>query len=136
MINGRPLRQARSLPLARDKDERKDYYYEGQISLLVCGPDEWRWTSYCLVDTYFGCEDSWQSYLKHNPPMEPATGGSQPLELSTLWNPREYFLTVLGRRLRQATSESIALFDALLDRLNTEVNLNFIPNFKRMLISS
>jgi len=122
-IHGRKLRLDRPLPLAKPgTDEERDFYYETQLSFLVIGVDEWWYTSYCLVDTYYqGCEEHWKTYLSPPGIREPATGGKNRLETSTIWNPREYFLAVLARRLRQATSESIALLEEFEDRLFREV---------------
>lgn len=64
--------------------------------------DEWLWTSYCFVDTYFGAEREWGQYLQDR--KDPSTGGAHALDFP-VWNPCEYFLEALERRITQATWE-------------------------------
>ena len=120
ILDGKPLRASRPLPLARNAIERADHYHEAQISVLVTGPDEWVWTSYCGVDTYFGSEPESKTYLSDNHPTEPATSGAVALKYPT-WNPREFVLRVLSRRMAQATKEWGALIDTFNDRMVTYV---------------
>jgi hypothetical protein len=105
--DGKPFRVGRKLPLAMGRGLTADnyYYYESQISVLVTGVDEWLWSSYCCADTYFGTEPGKHTYLEGKEPSEPATGGSKPL-MYPMWNPREFFLCVLSRRVMQAVGES------------------------------
>ena len=98
----------------------EDIYYEFQISVLVIGVDEWLWTGYCCVDTYYGCEPDRRAYLENVNPAEPASGGSASLDFP-IWNPREYYLVVLCRRISQATREWGALLEAFEERMITYV---------------
>jgi hypothetical protein len=117
----RGLRTGRLLPLARNQIEEWDFYYEAQLSLLVYGIDEWVWTSYCCVDTYFETMVECGNYLEGPDPVEPATGGSSRLQFP-VWNPREYFLLVLSRRIMQATKEWKALIEESEERMNHYVS--------------
>ncbi|OCK86435.1 hypothetical protein K432DRAFT_284700 [Lepidopterella palustris CBS 459.81] len=115
-LGRRSLRAFRKLPLARDKAEEEYYYYEAHTSFLVTGVDEWFWTLYCCVDTYFGSEPEYRTYLDGQYGSDPATGGFLWLKFPR-WNPREYFLVVLSRRMMQATREWRALIDAFEERM-------------------
>jgi len=119
-IDGKELRSSRPLPLPRNEDEKEDLYYEFQLSVLVTGVDEWLWTSYCCVDTYYGCEPDRRAYLEDAHPAEPASGGSASLDFP-IWNPREYYLVVLSRRISQATREWVSLIEAFEERMITYV---------------
>jgi hypothetical protein len=120
-LNHKPLRASRILPLALGDGPNDLYYYEAQLSFLVTGVDEWRYTSYCCVDTYFGSEPDHQAYLEMPAPIEPAAGGLRALE-RPLWNPREFFLDILSFRIEQAVTESQALVDSFEERMNAYVS--------------
>jgi hypothetical protein len=113
--HGFELRSSRQLPLAKNIVEQSDFYYEGQISMLLIGVDEWLWTSYCCVDTYFGTEPNQRTYLDQQNPIEPATGGASRLEFPKM------ILITLSRRIMQVTGEWIALIEAFEDRMNAYV---------------
>jgi hypothetical protein len=119
-VDDKELRSSRTLPLPRNKDEGQDFYYEFQLSVLVTGVDEWLWTSYCCVDTYYGSEPDRRAYLEDVHPVEPASGGGASLDFP-LWNPREYYLVVLSRRVSQATREWGALIETFEERMITYV---------------
>lgn len=124
-LHQRPLRASRHLPLARQciPAESDDHYYEAQLSLTVVGVDEWLWTAYCCVDTYFpGGEPSNRSYLASIVPADPPSGGGLWLN-NPEWKPRQYFLIVLARRIMQAAREWSALVNAFEDRLISYVSL-------------
>jgi hypothetical protein len=105
----------RELPLSLSKSKKeKDYYYEAHISLLVTGVDEWQWTAYFCVDTYFGAEESWEEYPSGNYGYDGPSGGWI-WQKYPYWNPREYFLAVLMRRISQATTEWGVLIGTFLD---------------------
>ncbi|KAH8702860.1 hypothetical protein GQ44DRAFT_631161, partial [Phaeosphaeriaceae sp. PMI808] len=110
-------RASRILPLASGDSAEDLYYYQAQISFLITGVDEWHYTSYCCVDTYFGSEPEHRAYLEPPAPIEPASGGLQELE-HPLWNPREFFLCILAIRIEQAVTESQALIDSFEERMN------------------
>lgn len=50
-----------------------EYLYEAQISVIVTGLDEWFWTTYYCVDTFFGSEESIKFY--HERGLDAPTGG-------------------------------------------------------------
>ncbi|OCL12573.1 hypothetical protein AOQ84DRAFT_372958 [Glonium stellatum] len=112
-LQGRGLRTHRLLPLRR-LGELESYYYEAQISFLMTGLDEWLWTTYCCVDTFFGSETDREAYLNPLNPTDAATGGWLQQQYP-VWNPREYFLAVLSRRMLQERSFEIP-DDAMLTR--------------------
>jgi hypothetical protein len=119
-IQGKPLRSSQKLPLARNFAEKQDFYHEGHLSLLVTGVDEWLWTAYCCVDTYFGSECNWEGYLdKYQYGYDAPMGGGGPSAWikHPNWNPREYFLLVLAQRMKQAVAEWSALINAFEERL-------------------
>ncbi|KAL9113441.1 MAG: hypothetical protein Q9227_002482 [Pyrenula ochraceoflavens] len=78
------------------------FLYEAQISLLLVGVDEYFWTVYCSVDTFFGSEQdpSWYAHEGQDAP----SGAGLPASLP-IWTPRGYFLFVLSRRVNQITNE-------------------------------
>lgn len=94
--------------------------HEAQISFLVAGIDEWYWTAYCCVDKYFGSEETIQSYLDKQ--LDAPIGGYGRLTEFPVWNPREYFLIVLSRRIRQVTREWSSLVVTLEERLQSYVS--------------
>jgi len=120
-LNGKPLRASRILPLAVGDSAKDLYYYQAQLSFLITGVDEWHYTSYCCVDTYFGSEPDHQAYLEPPAPIEPASGGLRELE-RPLWNPREFFLCIWSFRIEQAVTESQALIDSFEERMNAYVS--------------
>ncbi|OJD36486.1 transcription factor sef1 [Diplodia corticola] len=118
-ISGRGFRRSRSLPLSDPSENSKGYYYEAQVSFLVSGVDEWFWTSYLFVDTYFGKEEDYNSCYA-NPDVttgtDPASGSIQLKH--QVWNPREYFLAVLTQRMRQVTGEWTYLINTFEAQMN------------------
>ena len=94
------------------------FYYEAEISFLITGVDEWHWTAYCCVDTFFDGELEPDWYWENH--FDGPIGGSRQ-EFQPVWNPREYFLLVFSRRMSQATREWKNLTDVLNSRLNTYV---------------
>lgn len=87
---------------ATNNSREVPYFHEAQISFLVYGPDEFFWTAYCFVDAYFQSAESTKEYME-NGEYAP-TRGLMPVTLP-YWGPREYFLTVLSRRIQQITME-------------------------------
>ncbi|KAL9079867.1 MAG: hypothetical protein Q9157_001269 [Trypethelium eluteriae] len=125
LLNDQPFRKSRSLPLPRNqkKNEEEDFFHEAQVSMLLYGIDEWVWTVYCCVDTYFGTEPDHRTYhdgfeddLGMSYGVDAPSGGSRELRFPT-WNPREYFLMVLARRMMQATREWTNLVHVFEERL-------------------
>ena len=113
---GKPLRSSKLLPLGANQEEQLDYYYQANNSFLIVGVDEWLWSAYCCVDSFYTSEVNHRSYFENLPPTEPCSGGGTWLRWPT-WNPRQFFLYVLLRRLRQATREWKALIDAFERRM-------------------
>ena len=97
---------------------QSEYLYEAQISLLITGVDEWFWTTYFCAETHFGSEESIQYY--HENKLDALTGGEKSL-LYPVWNPREYYLSILSRRLKQVTKEWSTVVESLEDRLRIHV---------------
>jgi hypothetical protein len=114
-INGKPLRSSTLLPLGNEQS-REDFYYEAANSLLIFGLDEWLWTAYCFVDSYFMAEFNHREYFETLHPTDPCLGGSKLMEYP-FWNPREYFLSILARRLRQAAREWSTLINVFESRM-------------------
>lgn len=86
------------------------------------------WNLYCLVETHF--EDShdpadldWYVTTMRDAP----SGGGVPYNMP-IWNPREYFLLVLCRRMGQATLEWQNLVETLDQRLKDLVNQVFFTS--------
>ena len=86
--------------------------------MLITGVDEWFWTAYCCTDTYFGSEETIQFY--HERKLDAPTGGSKS-NMHPSWDPREYFLLVLSRRLGQVTKEWGNVINAFEGRLHHHV---------------
>ena len=55
-LDGRGKRKC--LPMLRGVEGIGDdvFYYEAETSFLITGVDEWHWTAYCCVDTFFDGE--------------------------------------------------------------------------------
>lgn len=106
ILHGKRLRTSTSLPLGRKKLTEALTYHKAKISCLITGVDDFLWTSYCFVDTYFGSEHMKSVYLKslNGKGLDPATGGAMNLD-HPFWNPRDYWLTILSQRIDQATME-------------------------------
>lgn len=77
--------------------------HEAQISVLVAGIDEWYWTVHCCVNNYFGSKEMIQYYVEKKLDGPIGEGGRS--KDFPVWNPREYFLMALSRRIRQVTWE-------------------------------
>jgi hypothetical protein len=81
--------------------------YEAQTSVVVTGTDNWVWTAYGIVDTYFGSKESVQRYHKQNGPsaqVDPLAAGQIPAipSISLIWTPREYFSKIVAIRMNEA----------------------------------
>lgn len=104
-----------------------DFLHEAQVSVVVTGVDEWFWTAYCCVDCFFGSGKEIDYYFKRW--LDPLTGGEKDIRYP-YWNPREYFLLILSRRMHQITIEWCNLIDALEDQLQHHVRfLVFLYNY-------
>ena len=132
-ILGTSLREVFQLPLDEycnpSNQETEEYYYEAVASIGVIGIDEWVWTGYCCIDTYFG-EENWREYLNSSPGEKDGNDGPSGgwiWQMRPLWNPREYFLVILHRRMIQATTEWTALITTFVGRLDVYVSESMIP---------
>ena len=96
-----------------------EYFYETQISVMVTGFDEWYWTAYCCIDTYYDTEDTTGFHYRNG--FDALVGGTKRPGYYPVWNPREYFLLILSRRFRQATKEWNVVVTALEKRLKSQV---------------
>jgi hypothetical protein len=114
----RGIRQSYSMIKTLENPSVELACYDAQISFLITGVDESHWTAYCCVDTYFQSEQSTETYLSRDQdgPSGGARDASQPC-----WNPREYFLLVLSRRISQMSREWRNVFTVLMTRLDSYV---------------
>jgi hypothetical protein len=98
--HGRPMLARYGAPA--DSLNGQPYYYDGQISFLITGVDEWYWTAYFCVDTFSDDPETAEMYKDWK--MDgPSAGTSE--ENWPKWNPREYYLMVLSQRCKQITRE-------------------------------
>lgn len=97
-----------------------EYLYEAQTSVMVTGFDEWFWTTYCCVETYFENKESIQFY--HDTNMDAPTGAARPTNLP-VWNPRQYYLLILSRRMGQMTKEWANIVNTFDKRLQYYVRM-------------
>ena len=99
-------------------DDAPEFVHEGQISILVSGYDEWFWRAYCFVDTHFESRESTTEYLDS---QRDAPSGGVLWSETPIWNPRQYFLTVLAIRFRWITKEWASIAEKLNRRLRKYV---------------
>ncbi|KZL75384.1 transcription factor sef1 [Colletotrichum tofieldiae] len=96
--------------------ESKDGVYSAQISCIVSGYDQWRWTAYFAIDTWFEEESDdpsldkvirYQNDEEDGLYTDPLSRGRTEASLSA-WHPRVYFLRTMEIRLTQIkwTSDS------------------------------
>ncbi|KAH8734313.1 hypothetical protein BGZ61DRAFT_559927 [Ilyonectria robusta] len=104
-------------PMKSDPLTEIDFLCQAQVSVLITGPDPWRWVAYCFADTYFEHETRRDSAESYDDDMvfdeddgsvlcqpDPFTLGEQDASRPIL-TPREYFVVVLESRLRHARDE-------------------------------
>ena len=106
------------------EDKEDLFFYEAQISSLCIGPDEWFWTEYFLVETYFGSETNIPTYFEDQDPdnhVDPPLGNVGRMDVPR-FDPREYFLLKLERRILQATKEYAALINTFDARMQDYVS--------------
>lgn len=87
------------------------YLHDAQVSCVVTGHNNSKWTAWALADTYFHNEHDGENnkdmLAYYNDPDEtgdPLTRGELRLDIP-IWDPREYFLWVLKTRLMQIIKE-------------------------------
>ncbi|KAF2869771.1 hypothetical protein BDV95DRAFT_497619 [Massariosphaeria phaeospora] len=119
-IRQKPLRTTEPLPLREwSTDEEELHFYEAQTSSLSLGPDEWFWTEYFLVDTYFGSEQKLHEYIANYPSgdgFDPPLGGRGTMN-PPCFDPREYWLFKVDRRVHQVTVEYTSLIETFNKRM-------------------
>jgi hypothetical protein len=127
-ISGKRLRKSGSLPLQSESRDQEDlYYHEAQTPSLSWGPDDTFWSEIFLVDTYFGSEKRLETYLdtptNGNPGdgSDPPLGGRGSMELP-MFDPREYFLLKVDRRIEQVATEYGALVETFNKRMEEYVS--------------
>jgi hypothetical protein len=106
------------------EDKEELFFYEAQISSLSLGPDEWFWTEYFLVETYFGSETNIPTYFENLDPdyhIDPPLGNVAIMDVPR-FDPREYWLTKTERRVFQATKEYAALINTFDARMQDYVS--------------
>ena len=130
-FDGTPLRQSWKFPsLSRSKcastsAEKPLHLYEAQVSVAVVGLDDWAWTAYGFIDTYFDSEESVDGYDQLNQSSwRPRMGRPEPLMAGQvnaagvpIWAPREYFLKVVKIRTFKALKE----WRLIVDKVKIEV---------------
>ncbi|KAJ0416422.1 hypothetical protein BJY00DRAFT_234757 [Aspergillus carlsbadensis] len=92
----------------------REFFHEAQVSVLLVGIDEWVWTLYCLVETHFSetGPENVEHYIQPGGNWDAPSGEGSSYS-RPVWNPREYFLLVLSRRLRQVRFEWANLVETL-----------------------
>lgn len=126
-INKKYLRRSAQLPLQHHSSDQEDlYYHEAQTSSLCWGPDESFWTELFLVDTYFGSEKDHVNYLTPTQGADPGDGidptlGGRGSMRRPLFDPREYFLLKIDRRIEQVATEYSALVETFNKRMEEYV---------------
>jgi hypothetical protein len=129
-IKNKTLRKSEELPLRKESSDNEDlYFHEAQTSSLSWGTDEWFWTELFLVDTYFGSEPRLSTYLDPSAPgdspgdgSDPPLGGAGSMKYKPYFDPREYFLRKLDRRIDQVAKEYSALVETFNQRMETYVS--------------
>lgn len=127
LISKKPLRQSAPLPLRSATTAEDDlYYHEAQTSSLCWGPDETFWSELFLVDTYFGSEKNLGTYLESpvdgilGNGFDPPLGGRKSMK-EPVFDPREYFLLKVDRRIEQVATEYRALVETFNKRMEEYV---------------
>ena len=143
--DGKPLRRSSHLPvLARggntlESSIENQCLYEAQISVIVTGIDHQVWTTYGCFDTYYGTDETADSYLNKglitNRMGDPLTA-SKFRSNGLPSTPREYFFKVFEIRLIQVLRQWEAIVELMeedvemcvrnLFLFNTPVGLKFV----------
>ncbi|GES59948.1 tumor suppressor protein, LOH1CR12 [Aspergillus terreus] len=124
----RGLRKCRYVQASNGSKHRRECIYEAQMSLIVFGVDEFSWTAYFFVDTYYSKQDSTSHYIRKK--LDAPSGGYMEHN-SPVWDPRHYFLTVLSIRLSQVTLEWSSLVQTIEANLDPHSDIDdlSLPNF-------
>jgi len=110
-LDGKPLRQSRRVEYLDQQHHKKsstgqiDCIYDAQLSVLVTGLDDWFWTAYSFVDTYFkGSSHSEGVEHYYENVTDPHSCGTHPPD-RPFWLPRDQFLMMLACRIDQIKQE-------------------------------
>lgn len=88
--------------------------YEAQTSLVICGSDEQQWTAYAFTDCYFNAESPLDQEFSYDEMQEDPIAWTCEFDGAfatvvdankPIWNPREYFLTILENQLARVVNE-------------------------------
>ena len=120
LVDARNLRRHGIFVSSEDSNTTiKEYLYESQISLLITGIDEWFWSAYLCLDTFFEGKENLSSYYSYD--NDALIGGAVRPNRFPVWNPRQYFLFIFSRRFRQVTKEWAFIVRSLESRLHIHV---------------
>jgi len=119
ILFGKDLRNFKPMLTSFARGSSNALFYEAQVSFLLVGVDEWYWTAYCCTDTFFGSERT-PTWYKDDLRDGPTAIADVDMPF---WNPREYFLHVLSRRLGQVAAEWRNLIQRLEYCLEADVRL-------------
>jgi hypothetical protein len=90
----------------KSQDQREYGMHEAQISVVICGSDNWRWAGYAFIDTSFESEDLGDGIFSYEDVHEDPIASNSELHADLpIWDPREYFLTILEIRVTQVRKE-------------------------------
>ncbi|KIW73427.1 hypothetical protein PV04_01548 [Phialophora macrospora] len=112
--DGNTLRNTQDVSFVHGSDTtHTSFLHSATVSCVITGLDEYRWTAYCLVDTYFDGEGStWERILDYHKTgasvydrtLNPLTHGKLDAD-GPIHDPREHFFAVLASRLGQVKRE-------------------------------
>jgi hypothetical protein len=121
-FEGKPLRRSWALPFLSGSRDAPCCLYEAQMSVTVTGIDDYVWTAYGIVDSYFQSKDTAVSYHKMQSSrtlwIDPLAAGQLPF-LNPVYTPREYYLKVFEIRMRQVLRE----WQLILDKIEEDATL-------------
>jgi hypothetical protein len=100
----------------------KDGMFEAHFSFIICGSQESRWAAYAFDDTEFVEEEDLYEKIfcgggQWDPIASCLSGNDVDANLP-IWNSREYFLSIVARRMAQAAKS----WDALLRTINCRID--------------
>jgi hypothetical protein len=84
---------------------------EAQTSLVVCGSSEQQWTAYAFIDNYFNAESPLDQEFSYDEMQEDPIAWTCDFDgyfvdaNKPIWNPREYFLTILENQMARVVKE-------------------------------
>ena len=91
--------------------------------MLITGVDEWLWSCHCFVDNYYNSvREKPEDFETGDGKGKDAPTGQYLSLQFPVWNPRQYFLVILARRMMQIASEWTNLTRAFNARLMSYVS--------------